>query len=39
VHIWKSRRRSALAKVLWTLVVWLFPLGGLILFYLFGYEG
>lgn len=39
VHIWKKRGRSLVAKLLWTLLVWLFPLGGLILFFLFGWEG
>jgi len=39
VHIWRKPQRRLLAKALWTLLVFLFPLGGLILFFLFGWEG
>jgi hypothetical protein len=38
-HVWNSRKRGLLGKLLWTLLIWLFPFGGFILFFLFGWEG
>jgi hypothetical protein len=38
-HVWTSKRRGVLAKLLWTLFIWCCPCVGLIVFFLFGYEG
>ena len=35
VHIWGARR-SLTGKLLWTLLVWCFPVGGVIFFAVFG---
>ena len=34
--IWKSETRSEGSKILWTILVFFFPLGGLILWWIFG---
>jgi hypothetical protein len=34
-HVWAGPRDVG-SKVMWTLLIWFFPLGGLILFWLFG---
>ena len=35
IEIWKSSR-DTMTKLLWTLLVLMFPLGGLIIYYFFG---
>jgi Phospholipase_D-nuclease N-terminal len=34
-HIWRGKR-GLVSKLLWTLLVWCFPVGGLIFFWIFG---
>jgi len=38
IEVFGSERRSTGDKALWTIVIVFFPLGGLILYYLFGRE-
>jgi len=39
VNVWSSKKRGLVGKLLWTLLIWCFPFGGFILFFLFGWEG
>ncbi len=38
IEVFGSEKRTTGDKILWTLVIVFFPLGGLILYYLFGRE-